>query len=96
MPTDTANVRQLIIDRLEGQLAVVEVDGSHFLPIPRWLLPAAAVEDDVLSLTSRTDEAGNLIHEIRLDPAATARARAEAEALVGRLRKKNPGGDLVL
>lgn len=96
MRSGAATERQLIIDRFEGELAVVEVDGSHFLPIPRWLLPAAAVEDDVLSLTSRTDEAGNLTHEIHIDPVATARARAEAEGLVSRLRKKDPGGDLVL
>lgn len=87
---------RLIIDRFEGELAVVEVDGARFLTIPRWLLPADAVEDDILSLTTRTAPDGALVHEIRIDHAATARALEEAEAIVDRLRRKDPGGDLTL
>src|SRR3989442_11782339 len=36
-----------IIDRHEGDLAVVEVDGRSLLDVPRWLLPHAARPDDV-------------------------------------------------
>src|SRR5207253_2387548 len=39
---------RFIIDRHEGDLAVVEVDGRSLLDVPRWLLPHAARPDDVL------------------------------------------------
>jgi hypothetical protein len=87
---------RLIIDRFEGELAVVEVDGARFLTIPRWLLPTDAREDDIVSLTTRTAPDGTLTHELRIDHAATTRAREEATALVDRLRRKDPGGDLSL
>jgi hypothetical protein len=92
----TASTHQLIIDRFDGELAVVEVDGTRFIELPRWLLPAEAREDDLLTLTTRTTPDGAITHEIRVDAAATAQARAEAQALVDRLRRKDPGGDLIL
>lgn len=87
---------QLIIDRFEGDMAVVEVDGERFIELPRWLLPADAAEDDLLVLISRAEMGGAITHEVRIDAAGTALARAEAEKLVDRLRRKDPGGDLVL
>src|SRR5437867_3742410 len=42
---------RFIIDRHEGDLAVVEVDGGSLLDFPRWLLPHAARADDVLRVT---------------------------------------------
>ncbi len=91
-----ASTHQLIIDRFDGELAVVEVDGTQFIELPRWLLPAEAREDDVLTLTRRAAADGAITHEIRIDAGATARARAEARELVDRLRRKDSGGDLVL
>jgi len=44
---------RLIIDRHEGDLAVVEVDGGPVLDLPRWLLPHAARPDDVLASWGR-------------------------------------------
>ena len=42
---------RFIIDRHEGDLAVVEVDGGPVLDLPRWLLPHAARPDDVLAVS---------------------------------------------
>src|SRR2546425_7925961 len=39
---------RFIVDRHEGDLAVVEVDGGSTLDVPRWLLPHAGRPDDVL------------------------------------------------
>jgi hypothetical protein len=87
---------RLIIDRFEGDMAVVEVDGERFIELPRWLLPAEAAEDDLLVLISRAEADGAIAHELRIDAAATALARPEAEKLLDRLRRKDPGGDMVL
>lgn len=96
MELETGTAHRLIIDRFEGDLAVVEVDGARFLTIPRWFLPADAREDDVVSLTTYATPDGTLTHQLRIDHAATTRAREETTALVDRLRRKDPGGDLSL
>jgi len=46
------DTHRFIIDRHEGDLAVVEVDGGSLLDFPRWLLPHAARPDDVRSSRS--------------------------------------------
>lgn len=90
------STHQLIVDRLEGEIAVVEVDGARFFELPRWLLPAEAREDDVLTVTRRAGPDGAITHEIQIDARATTSARAEAAQLVDRLRRKDPGGDISL
>lgn len=87
---------RFVVDRFEGDLAVVEVDGDRFLDVPRWLLPPGTREDDVVVLTVRSGPDGSVTCTARVDAAATAAAREEAERLVQRLRRKDPGGDLVL
>lgn len=87
---------RLVVDRFEGDLAVVEVDGGRFIDLPRWLLPPGTREDDVVALTVRVGPDGAVTCTARVDAAATAAAREEAERLVQRLRKKDPGGDIVL
>lgn len=88
---------QWVIDRFEGDLAVVEVDGEHVLDVPRWMLPDGAGEDDVIAVEVRpgTDDERAIV-ELRVDPEATAAAREEAAQLIERLRRKDPGGDVVL
>ena len=87
---------RLVVDRFEGDLAVVEVDGARFVDLPRWLLPKGTREDDVLVATAREAADGAVAWEIRIDAEATAAAREEARSLVERLRRKDPGGDIVL
>lgn len=80
-----------MVDRFEGETAVVEVDGGGTLDLPRWLLPPDAREGDHLVVRGE----GSRV-EISLDPAATGAARAEAQATVERLKRRDPGGDLAL
>ncbi|HEY8468887.1 MAG TPA: DUF3006 domain-containing protein [Longimicrobiales bacterium] len=87
---------RLVVDRFDGDLAVVEVDGTRFLDLPRWLLPPGTREDDVVRITVRRAPDGTVTCTARVDAAATAAAREEAERLVERLRRKDPGGDIVL
>ena len=86
---------QLSIDRYEGDLAVVEVDGRGFVDLPRWLLPAGARADDVLAATVDAGPERATI-TIARDAAATARARDAARAAVERLKRRDPGGDVAL
>src|SRR5256712_11282329 len=86
---------RFIIDRHEGDLAVVEVDGGSLLDVPRWLLPHAARADDVLGVTVDAGPERTVVTIVR-DAEASARARAEAEDAVARLKRRDPGGDLRL
>src|SRR2546428_4090121 len=82
---------QLIIDRYEGDLAVVEVDGRGFVDLPRWLLPAGARADDVLAATvDAGPERAPLT--IPRDAAATPRAPGAAPPAGERLQPRRPGG----
>ena len=40
----------IIVDRFEGDFAVLECDGGHVESVPRTLLPPGALEGDVLLL----------------------------------------------
>lgn len=87
---------RLVVDRFEGDLVVVEVDGERFLDLPRWLLPDDVREDDVLVVGRCMHADGTLTLEVRVDPEAAERTRAEVRAVVERLRHRDPGGDLTL
>ena len=86
---------RFIIDRHEGDLAVVEVDGRSLLDVPRRLLPHAARPDDVLAVTVDAGPERTVVTIVR-DAEASARGRAEAEDVVARLKRRDPGGDLRL
>ena len=86
---------RFIVDRHEEALTVVEVDGTVFLDLPRWLLPGATRADDVLAVTVEA-EADRTVVTLERDTAATARAQADAAAAVQRLKRRDPGGDVRL
>jgi hypothetical protein len=90
-----SETHRLVVDRFEGDLAVVEVDGERFLDLPRWLLPPGVREDDVI-IVRRMPGESRVTLELEVDAAATAAARAEARRLLDELRGKDPGGDLSL
>jgi hypothetical protein len=96
MSEERLEEHRFVVDRFEGDLAVVEVDGARFLDLPRWLLPPGTREDDVVRIAVRRAPDGTVTWTARVDAAATAAAREEAERLVERLRQKDPGGDIVL
>jgi len=88
-----ADTHRFMVDRHEGDLSVVEVDGRAMLDLPRWLLPPAVRADDVLAVTVEAS-GDRAVITIERDVAATARAQDAARAAVERLNKKDPGGDL--
>src|SRR2546430_13578897 len=66
---------RFIVDRHEGDLAVVEVDGAATLDFPRWLLPHAGRPDDVLlvSVEQGTDRTvGTIVRDV---PCSTLTSR---------------------
>jgi len=87
---------QLVIDRFEGDLAVAEIDGGDVLDLPRWFLPDGVQEDDVVVARRSAGADGAVTLELRVDTAATERARARAKEIIDRLRARDPGGDLSL
>ncbi len=69
-----SSTQELRIDRIEGNLAVVEDAFGHCFPIPVELLPPGARENDVLRISISIDEertkallqqSKNLIQEIK-------------------------------
>src|SRR5439155_696532 len=67
---------RFIVDRHEGDLAVVEVDGGSTLDVPRWLLPHAARPDDVLLVSVEQGTDRTVVTIVR-DVAAELRRREE-------------------
>lgn len=63
----------IIIDRFEGDFAVVEVDGQAMKDIPRTNIPANAQEGDVLKFVDGLYE---------IDVEETKRIRDEVETLM--------------
>ncbi len=86
---------RFIVDRHEGDLAVVEVDGGSTLDVPRWLLPHAARPDDVLLVSVEQGTDRTVVTIVR-DVAATERARAAARQAVDHLKRRDPGEDVIL
>lgn len=91
-----ADEHRWIVDRFEGEVAVVEVDGDRIVDVPRWLLPTEAGEGDVIVVRVDADDDGRKLAELRVDREATERAREEARRLVDELRRRDPGGDIQL
>ena len=73
----------IVVDRIEGEVAVLEIEGST-VEVPATALPAGAGEGSVLALTLNADAQGDV----------AAQARARLDRLKGRGPKK--GGTLVL
>jgi hypothetical protein len=75
----------VIVDRLEGEWAVLEVAGAE-VRVPRTWIPTGAREGTALRLETR--RAGNEAHLVfRTDRSETRRARAAAEALLRKLTR---------
>lgn len=47
---------QAIIDRIEGKIAVLEIEGELFIEIPKKFLPKGVKDGDVLKITFEIDE----------------------------------------
>ena len=79
-----------IVDRFEGDYAVVERAPHETLHVPRALLPAGVREGDALRVTV---SAGG--EEVRLaigrDAQETRRRATEARRILGKLKQRDPG-----
>ncbi len=73
----------IVVDRIEGAMAILEIDGSSY-EFPASALPSGAGEGAVLQLS--------------LDPSAGDQRATDARARLERLKRASPkpGGKLVL
>jgi len=88
-------VAHFAVDRLEGRIAVLIGDDGSQHEVPRKQLPKGTTESSVLEVPSdrsgQPDWAG-----ARLDAAEKKRRIKRALALLEELKKRDPGGDIVL
>ena len=85
-----------VVDRFEGDLAVVRTENGGFVNFPRWILPAEAGEGTHLEVAAQARDRQTCTLTILVNPAAEQARRAEAGAILQRLRGRDPGGDLPL
>ena len=87
--------RLYVIDRLEGDHAVLVGDDGDTIRLARRELPAGAAEGEVLKVP--LDEEDELDWgSANLDRDETRRRRAEAKRVLEELRRRDPGGDVEL
>jgi hypothetical protein len=86
---------EMVVDRFEGEIAVVEVAGGATLDLPRWMLPPHAHEGDVIRVRAGEAEGAWRV-ETTVDTAETRRRREAARGTLERLRARDPGGDIEL
>jgi hypothetical protein len=84
-----------IVDRFEGDRAVLERALHEVLVLPRALLPEGAREGDALRVAV-TATAGESRLVLMRDEAETRRRAADATRLQQDLSSRDPGGDLKL
>lgn len=73
-----------VIDRVDGEIASIEIDGHAVITVPLWLLPRGTGEGDVLRVAIQPDEAEK------------QRRLAQSRAQLARAPKSGPAGDIVL
>jgi hypothetical protein len=52
-------INRVVIDRFEGDFAVVELPDRNMIDVPKALLPDEAVEGDIIEIRIDRDEAKN-------------------------------------
>ena len=91
----TDRVETWIVDRFEGDRAVLERALHETLALPRTLLPADLREGDAVRVVVRTGGGATTLSFSR-DEAETRRRAAEARGLRDDLKGRDPGGDIRL
>jgi hypothetical protein len=85
----------LVLDRIEDGVAILVTDNGETIEVARSVLPVGAREGHVLSVPR--DAGGGLRWgAAAVDDEATAKRLAEADDVLGELRKRDPGGDVLL
>ncbi len=55
---------RIILDRFEGDYAVVELAANRFCNLPRALVPAEAKEGDILEITKIASAPGDTVNTL--------------------------------
>lgn len=84
-----------IVDRFEGEYAVVERALHEMLNVPRALLPDGVREGDALRITVTAGGGESRIGIARDDP-ETLRRKTEARRILGELERRDDGGPVKL
>ena len=83
-----------VIDRLEGEVAVVVGDDDRTFELPRRQLPKGSREGSVLRVPDSKGPPDWAKAE--LDEEERRRRLKEGQEAMERLRKKDPGGDITI
>jgi hypothetical protein len=86
---------RLVLDRREGEYAVVELENGATLDLPGWMIPPDARDGDVLIARAGHGPERGWRVDLAVDAEATAEARRAARARLERLAEHDPGGDLL-
>jgi hypothetical protein len=89
------------VDGIEEASARVEEDGERMITVPRYLLPGAAREGQILRVTRSGGKGKSpLVITVEIDEEATAAAlaasRQQMQKAMDASRKRDPGGDVSL
>jgi Protein of unknown function (DUF3006) len=91
----STDFEQFAVDRFEGTTAVLISDAGEQIEVARSRLPEEVQPGTMLRVTR--DDAGSIRWEdARIDESEKARRLAEGEVILNELRKRDPGGDIVL
>ncbi len=83
-----------VVDRIEGSTAVLLLDSGKTLGVPLTELPAGTREGAVLRIVY--DDGVMDWSTARIDKAETARRKQKAADILKSLRRRDPGGDIVI
>ena len=84
-----------IVDRFEGDHAVLEREDGTTFHLARSVLPPTAREGDVLQ-ASKAPDTDRATWRIEHDVSETERRRAELQRQLDELHQRDPGGDITL
>ena len=91
----STELRHFVVDRVEGDTVVIEGDDGAVYEVDRSRVPDPVKEGAVLRIRLASD--GSLDDtQIQLDEHERARRLERAGELLDELRKRDPGGDVVL
>ncbi len=96
-----ASEHRWVVDSLEEGVARIEEDGARMITLPRYLLPDAVKEGQVVRVTWTGENAGNFLRlEVAIDDEATSaaleRSRSTMAAAMKASKARDPGGDVSL
>jgi len=83
------------VDRIEGEWVVVEASVGRTVQVPRSTLPSRTREGDVLQFEAVADEE-SAAWKVSRDAASTKERQEAIDSLHKDLKRRDPGGDVVL